>query len=253
MLQIFRAYLEQVQLLANYLSAFTVQIYFASRICQLTSKHIGYNSSRNVKAGIGFYGSGGWNYSNNYDLQTSFVPEARGNQGITMIAHIVNGIQIIQAIATLQTAASIACDVAITVYLCVFLHRNKTGIPKTNTILNTLIINAVNRGMLTSISAVATMILVGMLPSHIEHPLILYLNSMLATLNMRQHVRGKGRISIDKRSTSIPIDTIPSSGSYHRSVSPVKFAIASAQSCQAHIPGNNPNFIESEYSLALHV
>jgi hypothetical protein len=113
-----------------------------------------------------------------------------------MFTHIVNGIQIIQAITTLQTAASLACDVVITVYLCVFLHRNKTGIPKsvcfilrdpvltysvsrTNTMLNTLIINAVNRGMLTSISAAATMILVGMLSSHIECPLI-YLSFLVS-------------------------------------------------------------------------
>ncbi|KAJ7274185.1 hypothetical protein C8J57DRAFT_253584 [Mycena rebaudengoi] len=127
---------DSVQLLANYLSAVTVQIYFASRIYQLTSERIGYNSSRSgiyIVLGLAVTGvaAGITQTILTYELRSFLKLEET------------------KAITTLQTAASLACDVVITVYLCVFLHRNKTGIPRTNTMLNTLIINAVNRGMLT--------------------------------------------------------------------------------------------------------
>ncbi|KAJ7243094.1 hypothetical protein C8J57DRAFT_1726230 [Mycena rebaudengoi] len=246
---------DSVQLLANYLSAFTVQIYFASRIYQLTSERIGYNSSRSgiyVVLGLAFTGvaAGITQTILTYELRSFLKLEET------------------KAITTLQTVASLACDVVITVYLCVCLHRNKTGIPKTNAMLNTVIINAVNRGMLTSISAAATMILflvtpntfwffLGLAPeqqmwdsrvlslpmAQLNHIISVYLNSMLATLNTRRHVRGKSRLSIDKGWDSIPIDTIPSSDFNHRSVSPVNFTMASA-----HIPEKNPNFTQSESS-----
>ncbi|KAJ7271036.1 hypothetical protein C8J57DRAFT_1508000 [Mycena rebaudengoi] len=197
---------DSVQLLANYLSAFTVQIYFASRIYQLTNERIGYNSSRS-----GIYIVLG--------LAVTGVAAGITQTILTYKLRSFLKLEETKAITTLQTAASLACDVVITVYLCVFLHRNKTGILKTNTMLNTLIINAVNRGMLTSISAAATMILFLVTPNTFWFFLGLapnskfYLNSMLATLNTRRHIREKGRLSVDKGWNSIPIDTIPGSGS----------------------------------------
>ncbi|KAJ7740586.1 hypothetical protein B0H16DRAFT_1757807 [Mycena metata] len=91
-------------------------------------------------------------------------------------------------ITTLQTAASLACDIVITVYLCVFLAQNKKGLPRTE---------YVSRGMLTALCSGCTMILFIVSPDTFWFFLSLapnskcYTNSMIATLNVRDHVRNK--------------------------------------------------------------
>ncbi|KAJ7437653.1 hypothetical protein B0H11DRAFT_2361374 [Mycena galericulata] len=95
------------------------------------------------------------------------------------------------------TAGSFACDMVITVYLCYFLARNKNEMSRSNTMLNTLMVNAINRGILTALSSGLTLglflgyrvtfwFLLSLAPNS-----KLYMNSMLAMLNMRQHVRDK--------------------------------------------------------------
>ncbi|KAJ7815984.1 hypothetical protein B0H14DRAFT_2845920 [Mycena olivaceomarginata] len=98
----------------------------------------------------------------------------------------------IQAITTLQTAASLACDVAITGYLCAFLHKNKQGLPRTQKVLNKLMMNAVNRGMLTAISSACTMILFLVYPDTFWFFISLAPNSKpLSVLNLRQYMRNQ--------------------------------------------------------------
>ncbi|KAJ7282073.1 hypothetical protein C8J57DRAFT_1299373 [Mycena rebaudengoi] len=165
---------DSVQLLANYLSAFIVQIYFASRVYQLTKERIKYQASRG-----GIY----------IVLGLALTQLAAGITQTILTYRLRSFLKLDQtkAVTTLQTSASLACDIVITVYLCVFLHRHKTGIPRYNTMMNKLIINAVNRGMLTSISAALTMILFLATPSTFFFFLALasnsklYMNSMLAT------------------------------------------------------------------------
>ncbi|CAK5276244.1 unnamed protein product, partial [Mycena citricolor] len=65
-----------------------------------------------------------------------------------------------KAITTLQGAASLACDLLITVYLCIFLKHQKTGVSKTNYMIDRLFYDAINRGTLTSLASAATIILV---------------------------------------------------------------------------------------------
>ncbi|KAJ7250791.1 hypothetical protein C8J57DRAFT_1723531 [Mycena rebaudengoi] len=204
---------DSVQLLAN-LSLFNLL-----RESDIPIERIGYNSSRSgiyVVLGLAFTGvaAGITQTILTYELRSFLKLEET------------------KAITTLQTVASLACDVVITVYLCVFLHRTKTGIPKTNAMLNTVIINAF------LVTPNTFWFFLGLAPNS-----KFYLNSMLATLNTRRHVREKSRLSIDKGWDSIPIDTIPSSDFNHRSVSPVNFTMASA-----HIPEKNPNFTQSESS-----
>ncbi|KAJ7860055.1 hypothetical protein B0H14DRAFT_2576771 [Mycena olivaceomarginata] len=86
-------------------------------------------------------------------------------------------------------------------------------VPSTNSLLNMLMINAVNRGMLTAFTAALHIILflvsLALVPSG-----KLYMNSMLATLNTREHIRqciqqnSVGRISISLGNLS----SNPSSG-----------------------------------------
>ncbi|KAJ7907045.1 hypothetical protein B0H13DRAFT_2332779 [Mycena leptocephala] len=113
---------DSLQLLANYLSAFAVQIYFANRIRILMTR---FNTNWLAKLGL-------W----------------------------------IIAISTLQCAAALMCDILITLYLCVVLHNAKTGIESTNSMLDTLIVNAINRGMLTALASAFTMVLAGLFSIH---------------------------------------------------------------------------------------
>ncbi|KAJ7196927.1 hypothetical protein GGX14DRAFT_574423 [Mycena pura] len=102
-----------------------------------------------------------------------------------------------KAITTLQTAASLACDICITLYLCYYLGRHKNAMRRTQKVLRALMMNAVNRGMLTSLTSAGTMILFLAFPDTFWFFLSLapnsklYMNSMMATLNMRQHVRNR--------------------------------------------------------------
>ncbi|KAF7354622.1 hypothetical protein MSAN_01375600 [Mycena sanguinolenta] len=134
-----------------------------------------------------------------------------------------------KAITTLQTAASLACDLAITGFLCSFLQQNKHGLPRTEKVLNTLMINSVNRGMLTAGTSLITTILFLIYPDTFWFFLSLapnsklYMNSMLATLNMRQHFRDK--VLGDEWNT-INIDDIPGEGEHSvRGARPIVSAV----------------------------
>ncbi|KAK7000789.1 hypothetical protein R3P38DRAFT_3053098, partial [Favolaschia claudopus] len=119
------------------------------------------------------------------------------------------------AITTLQSAASLACDMLITTYLCLFLKSQKGEMMKTNSMMDLLIYDAINRGVLTALSSGVNMVLflavpdtfwffLGLAPSS-----KLYMNSMMATLNRRQHFREAIDYN-DKGWNSIPMGTLAS-------------------------------------------
>ncbi|KAF8162182.1 hypothetical protein K438DRAFT_1618522 [Mycena galopus ATCC 62051] len=113
-----------------------------------------------------------------------------------------------KSITTLPAASALVCDVSITVCLCYTLKSRKPTMESTNSVLNTLMINAVNRGMLTAFAAALNIILFLAIPNSFWFSLALtpsgklYMNSMLATLNTREHIRQRlqqnsvGQISI---------------------------------------------------------
>ncbi|KAK7053739.1 hypothetical protein R3P38DRAFT_3171069 [Favolaschia claudopus] len=176
---------DSLQLLANYFTAFAVQLYFASRIYRLTKETV----SMYRASSLGLY----------------IIVILALTQMSAGIAQTVKSYQLrsflkldqTKASTTVQTAASSACDIAITAYLCIFLHRNKEGLLRSQKMLNALIINAIHRGVLTAVTSVLTMALFIVYPDTFWFFLSLapnsklYMNSMLATLNLRQHVRNK--------------------------------------------------------------
>ncbi|KAJ6488172.1 hypothetical protein C8R47DRAFT_1215974 [Mycena vitilis] len=204
-IQIFLIWADSLQLLAAYLSAFTVQIYFASRILKLTKGRRKFSLSA-----IGIYAI----------LVLACVQILAG------IAQTIRTYQLrsflkladTKAITTLQAAASLACDLLITTYLCLFLKSQKGEITKTNSMMDMLIYDAINRGTLTAMSSGVTMVLFLALPDTFWFFLglapssKLYMNSMLATLNTRQRMRDKIS-SNDKGWNSIPMATIATSNS----------------------------------------
>ncbi|KAF8961617.1 hypothetical protein BDZ97DRAFT_1759796 [Flammula alnicola] len=86
-----------------------------------------------------------------------------------------------------QAAAALLCDIMITVSLVRSLRKNKSNVKSTNSLLNSLMINAVNRGMLTATCAALNLILFIALPGTfyffigVEMSGKLYMNSALAT------------------------------------------------------------------------
>ncbi|KAJ7645298.1 hypothetical protein B0H17DRAFT_1274512 [Mycena rosella] len=116
-------------------------------------------------------------------------------------------------ITTLKAAASLACDVLITAYLCIFLTSQKGEMMRTNSMMDTLMYAAINRGILTAMSSFVTMVLFLVLPDTFWFFLGLapssnfYMNSMLATLNTRQRIRDK-MAAIDKGWNSIPLAAV---------------------------------------------
>jgi hypothetical protein len=86
-------------------------------------------------------------------------------------------------------------DVLIAAVLCIVLHRSRTGFHRSDTMINKLIVFAVNTGLLTSICAVASLISIVVAGNTFLYICFyfslgrLYSNSLLATLNARNMIR----------------------------------------------------------------
>ncbi|KAJ7175619.1 hypothetical protein C8R46DRAFT_1030657 [Mycena filopes] len=85
-------------------------------------------------------------------------------------------------VTTLQTAASLLCDIVITVHLCMFLARSGTGMATTERMLKALMRNAINRGLLTAITSATTLILFLVFPTTFWFFLPMAPNSKLSEL-----------------------------------------------------------------------
>ncbi|GLB40665.1 hypothetical protein LshimejAT787_0805360 [Lyophyllum shimeji] len=105
--------------------------------------------------------------------------------------------------------SGVAVDLLIAVSLCWSLSKSRTGFKKTDSIVNTLMMYAINTGLLTTICAAACFITYAVWPHEFTFIAIyfslpkLYLNSLLATLNSRDTL--SGNIS---RVSDIPLSSI---------------------------------------------
>ncbi|KAH8110100.1 hypothetical protein DFH11DRAFT_831774 [Phellopilus nigrolimitatus] len=100
-------------------------------------------------------------------------------------------------------------DVIIAGLLCYYLQGGKGGFRGTNALINQLIIYSINRCILTTLVVIVEVILFKALPGTFYYLAVdfcvgkLYANSLLATLNTRQSLRGKG-LESDTMSGSLP-------------------------------------------------
>ncbi|KAF8478754.1 hypothetical protein JB92DRAFT_3046630 [Gautieria morchelliformis] len=91
-----------------------------------------------------------------------------------------------------------AADIGIAATQCWYLHFSRTGTKRTDNMINTLMIYTINRGILNSIAAVADLACFLAMPDNfvwLAFNLImakLYSNSLLATLNTRNALLGRG-------------------------------------------------------------
>ncbi|KAF7331110.1 hypothetical protein MVEN_02451300 [Mycena venus] len=202
-IQIDLIWADSLQLLAAYLSAFIVQLYFASRIHKLTKGRGKFSLSA-----IGIY-----------TILMLAVVELLAGIAQTVLSYKLRSflkLDETKPITTVQSAASLACDILITIYLCLFLTSQKGEMMKTNSMMDMLIYDAINRGTLTALSSGVNMVLFLALPDTFWFFLglapcsKLYMNSMLATLNTRQRIRNKIAVD-DKGWNSIPMGSITTS------------------------------------------
>ncbi|KAI5122024.1 hypothetical protein M0805_008015 [Coniferiporia weirii] len=98
-------------------------------------------------------------------------------------------------LSKLTNALAAAADVVIAAVLIVLLHRSRTGVRRSETIINRLIIFTVNTGLLTSFCAILAVIFVSLYPDEYIYITFyicisrMYTNSLLATLNARNGTR----------------------------------------------------------------
>jgi len=90
-----------------------------------------------------------------------------------------------------------AADIIIAVSLVYFLLRSRTGFERTDSLITTLAIYAINTGLLTSICATCAVITFAIMPTNFVWISFfwclgkLYCNSLLASLNSRRKLRAK--------------------------------------------------------------
>ncbi|TDL25482.1 hypothetical protein BD410DRAFT_594062 [Rickenella mellea] len=141
-----------------------------------------------------------------------------------IIKHKLSRLPEITLIAVTPFAVTaVASDIIITVALCVLLWNSRTGFRQTNVLVNYLMIYAINRCLLTSLVAVVEVIMFATMPHSFWYLAFdfvigkLYANSLLATLNTRDSLRGKAndpeteRGSEDITSLSLGIRPVTSS------------------------------------------
>ncbi|KAF5319383.1 hypothetical protein D9619_008588 [Psilocybe cf. subviscida] len=166
------------QLFAIYLSAFIVQMYFVYCIYSLNPQN------KILPAFITL-------------LAFTQIGSGLAQTILTLRLTSFADIESTKAITTLEASAAFLCDITITVSLIVILGRRKGAVKSTNTILESLTINAINRGMLTALCALINLILFLAIPGtfYFFFGLTLsgkfYMNSALATQHVYSKARGK--------------------------------------------------------------
>ncbi|KAJ7880702.1 hypothetical protein B0H13DRAFT_2345500 [Mycena leptocephala] len=184
-IQIDLIWADSLQLLAAYLSAFTVQLYFASRIHKLTKGRRKFSLSA-----IGIY-----------TILILAIVQILAGIAQTVVSYQLRSYLKLgetKPITTVQSAASLACDLLITIYLYLFLTILMRSNNRTNFMIDMLIYDAINRGMLTALSSGINMVLFLALPDTFWFFLglapssKLYMNSFLTSLNTRQRIRDNG-------------------------------------------------------------
>ncbi|KAF9066357.1 hypothetical protein BDP27DRAFT_1449817 [Rhodocollybia butyracea] len=116
------------------------------------------------------------------------------------------------------TITQLPVDFALAASLCILLFKKRTAFQRTETLINTLIMYAVNRCILTSAVALVEVLAVGIAPDSFwfiaaEYILgQLYVNSLLATLNGRDSVKdssSRGDATLSSGGfNAIPLDNI---------------------------------------------
>ncbi|KAJ7924055.1 hypothetical protein B0H13DRAFT_2315877 [Mycena leptocephala] len=124
------------------------------------------------------------------------------------------------SLTTTLESTGLVCDITITISLIYYLRSRKAvGVRSTQDMIASLIMHAMSRGMLTAVCITVLFILDVAYPNHFYwlpfYQLVgkLYVNSILASLNARASVRGKGQLEVSTRSALRAMEFASGSGS----------------------------------------
>jgi len=120
--------------------------------------------------------------------------------------------------------SALAVDALITITLIYYLNKNRSGMKSTDSIIDLLIIFAVNTGAITSLCALLDVIFHTTLPNTLAYESFyvilskLYVNSFLGTLNAREIIRGAAS-AYQTLSLQVPTRSTLSTTDHHNAVS----------------------------------
>ncbi|KAI0042424.1 hypothetical protein FA95DRAFT_1610223 [Auriscalpium vulgare] len=169
-----------------------------------------------------------WKLSRNYILTGIIVAMAIGQLGTAAVYTIrANNTRLDQAhtikpIGIASLALGAATDIFTAAALSFSLNKKRTGFPTSNTVINRLILYAVNNGFVTSVCSIAVVLLYDFMPDNTVYVGTyfilskLYGNSCVATLNSRRFVRGRGTDHESKLSFIMATPVYPNSDSIKR-------------------------------------
>ncbi|KAJ7175153.1 hypothetical protein C8R43DRAFT_976055 [Mycena crocata] len=207
------------QLLALYTSTFVAQAYFAYCIYLLHKRRVFLPLLIVFLSLVGLGGGVGMDSFTQILLHLSHYFFLQTAQIILAVKiQRFDELPTTSAASNTQAALSLACDILITFGLCWRLNVARTGIQSTNKLLNFLIMTAINRGVLTMITALLNMVLFLTQPGTFYFMLMIlisgkfYMNSMLAMLNTRQHAHSIGQFG-----TAVDHISMPAFDHSHRS------------------------------------
>ncbi|KAK0429636.1 hypothetical protein EV421DRAFT_2042639 [Armillaria borealis] len=111
----------------------------------------------------------------------------------------------------------VVTDVLVAVLLCYFLHSSRTGIKRTDTMINRLIVYTIHNGLITAVADVFVIVFNIAYPENLVYLSVyqivanLYSNTFLATLNSRRPVKPvNDDFSTDVNTSSLFIFGVPS-------------------------------------------
>ncbi|KAF9043368.1 hypothetical protein BJ165DRAFT_1484529 [Panaeolus papilionaceus] len=174
----------------TYMSTFVVQIYFASCIYRL-KKDAKFLPILIVILAVIEVGAGIVHNSRVFKLIGVSLAHAGNGDRLVSILKLSDT----KPVFELMSASTLACDLLITASLVYRLNSSKLGMRATNSMLDRLVVYAINRGGLTAFAAAWNLIFFIALPNTFWFVLgmfivsKLYMNSALASLNSRQHIR----------------------------------------------------------------
>jgi hypothetical protein len=127
-------------------------------------------------------------------------------------------ISVIQGLIRASLALYVVTDLLIALLLCYFLHSNRTGIKRTDTLINRLIVYAIHNGLITSVADIFVIVFNIAYPKNLVYLSVyqivanLYSNSFLATLNARRPTKPVN----DNYSTNVNTFSLPTFGDHNR-------------------------------------
>jgi len=145
-----------------------------------------------------------WRLSNRSYILTGVVTLLVIGEFVAVLYYCAKAFQLqtyAQLVSVKNTSMSInvlaaAGDVLIAIVLCSMLQKSRTGFKRSDTMINKLIIFTMNTGLLTSLCAVASLVSILAAPNTFIYIGFffcmgrLYSNTLMATLNARQSIRG---------------------------------------------------------------